>query len=200
MTPEDVIDVLSKAGAYDNRTIGHVEVAAWHELVGRYERGDALEAVGRHYTETRERMMPADLIKQIKAVREDRRREQHSDALALPSRWEEDPERDERFKANRARLEREILGPLAEKRSVDRALREERTTADIEESRARYLLALEGMRAKETAGLINEVLANAPAGVVPIDADGAAAAVAYVRHLEAQLARQPIDDKETTRS
>ncbi len=74
MTPAEVARVLAKASAYDQRTIGETDVAAWHEILGRYDYADALSAVARHYAETRERLMPADLIKQIKAVREERRR------------------------------------------------------------------------------------------------------------------------------
>lgn len=138
MTPEDVVDVLSFASAYDARTVGQVDVMAWHKVIGRWDRDEACEAVARHFTESRERVMPADVIRHIKGIREEQRREQHSDALALPSRWEDDPDRDERAKAARERLHREVLAPLAQKRSVERALREQETNEAIESARARF--------------------------------------------------------------
>lgn len=197
MTHDDVVDVLAKAAAYDRRKVGEADVLAWHEIISRWDRADALAAVTRHYTETSEWMMPADLVRHIKALREDRRRETHHEVLALPSSFEDDPDRDERISRAKERLHRDVLGPLAERLSADRALREERTAVDIEESRRRYLSALEAMSNKETTGLANEVLRNAPIG--PIPGDRAQAAIDYVRSLEARLARQPIDDKETTR-
>lgn len=121
MTPEDVIDVLSKAGAYDNRTIGQVEVVAWHEVIGRYDRDEALDAVARHYGESRDRMMPADLIQHIKAIRNERRA--HHEALALPGRYETDEERDERNKAAAKRIRDEIIAPLLARMAIPPAPR-----------------------------------------------------------------------------
>jgi hypothetical protein len=117
---EEVIDVLAKAAAFDNRKVGEVDVLAWHEVIGRYEAGEALQAVTRHYGETRDRLMPADLIRHIKAIREDRRRRaQHSAPLALPSRFEDDEERSLRIKEGVAHC-KDVLQPvfdmLAEKR------------------------------------------------------------------------------------
>ncbi len=143
MTHDDVVDVLAKAAASDRRKVGEVDVLAWHEIVGRYDRGEALAAVTRHYTETRDWMMPADLIRHIKDIREERRRAAHHEARALPSRYETDEERDERNKAALARLHREVLQPLAEKRSVERALREQETSDAIEAARQRFAAGTE---------------------------------------------------------
>jgi hypothetical protein len=87
MTPADVIDVLSKCAAYDQRTIGETDVMAWHEILGRTDRGDALEAVRLHYGETRDRAMPADIRKLAAGVRDTRqgRERQHERRLAIES-------------------------------------------------------------------------------------------------------------------
>lgn len=99
MTPAEVARVLAKASAYDQRTIGEADVAAWHEILGRYDFQDALGAVARHYTETHERLMPAHLLRHIKAIRDDRRRlERTAEPLALPSRFEDDELRNVRIK------------------------------------------------------------------------------------------------------
>jgi len=120
MTPEDVIDVLAKAAAFDQRTVGQADVLAWHEILQRLERDDALAAVTRHYAESRERLMPADVLRHARSVREDRRgREKAAEPLALPSRYETDEERNLRIKEGVAQC-RDVLQPvmdmLAEKR------------------------------------------------------------------------------------
>lgn len=120
MTPEDVIDVLAKAAAFDQRTVGQADVLAWHEILQRLERDDALAAVTRHYAESRERLMPADVLRHARSVREDRRgRERGSAPLALPSRYETDEERNIRLERGMAQC-KTVLGPvfdmLAEKR------------------------------------------------------------------------------------
>lgn len=87
MTPADVIDVLTKCAAYDQRTVGEADVMAWHEILGRVERADALEAVRVHYAETRDRAMPADIRKLAATIRDARqgRERQHERRLAIES-------------------------------------------------------------------------------------------------------------------
>jgi hypothetical protein len=120
MTPEDVIDVLAKAAAFDQRTVGQADILAWHEILQKLDRDDALAAVTRHYAESRERLMPADVLRHARSYREDRRgREKASAPLALPSRYETDEERDLRLERGLAQC-KTVLGPvfdmLAEKR------------------------------------------------------------------------------------
>jgi hypothetical protein len=120
MTPEDVIDVLAKAAAFDQRTVGQADILAWHEILQKLDRDDALAAVSRHYAESRERLMPADVLRHARSCREDRRgREKAAAPLALPSRYETDEERDLRLERGLAQC-KTVLGPvfdmLAEKR------------------------------------------------------------------------------------
>lgn len=111
--------VLAKAALIDMRTIGEEEVMAWHEIVHRIDFADALAALRRHHAETRDRLMPADLLRHAKAIREERARlEQRSAPRALPGRYEDDPERDERNKENIRRIRREVIAPLIAKMSV----------------------------------------------------------------------------------
>jgi hypothetical protein len=115
MTPAEVARVLAKAAAFDQRTIGEADVAAWHEIVAKVELADGLAAVTRHYTETGARIMPADLLRHARAAREDRRRRevgrQAVPALALPSRYEPDMIRDLQIERGAAQC-REVLGPI----------------------------------------------------------------------------------------
>jgi hypothetical protein len=99
MTPAEVVDVLSKCAAYDQRTVGEVDVMAWHEILARVELADALDAVRRHYGESRDRAMPADILKLSRIARDDRQRiERRAEIRALPSRFEPDEIRDERVR------------------------------------------------------------------------------------------------------
>lgn len=135
MTPEDVIDVLAKAAAFDQRTVGQADVLAWHEILHRIERDDALDAVAKHYAESRERLMPADVVRLGRIARLDRERAARirtSEPLALPSRFENDIERDLRLERGLAEC-KTVLGPvfdmLAEKRR-------ERLKADLPDAEA----------------------------------------------------------------
>lgn len=72
MTPDDVVDVLSKCAAYDQRTVGSVDVMAWHEILARTELPDALDAVRMHYADSPNRAMPADIRKLALGIRDAR--------------------------------------------------------------------------------------------------------------------------------
>lgn len=68
MKPEDTALVLAKCAAYDQRTIGQSDVAAWHEIIGHLQRADALEAVRRWYASHRERIYPSDVIETVRLL------------------------------------------------------------------------------------------------------------------------------------
>lgn len=87
MTPAEVIDVLTKCAAYDQRTVGEADVMAWHEILCRTELVDALDAVRMHYAENRDRAMPADIRKLAVTVKEQResRERQHERRQAIES-------------------------------------------------------------------------------------------------------------------
>lgn len=61
MTPSETAAVLAKCAAYDARTIGEADVAAWHEIIGHLHVTPCLEAVAIHYREHATRAMPADI-------------------------------------------------------------------------------------------------------------------------------------------
>lgn len=72
MNRSDTNKVLAKMAAYDRRTVGIADVAAWHEIIGDLDYDDCLTAVRDHYTESREWCMPADVAERVKAIRRDR--------------------------------------------------------------------------------------------------------------------------------
>lgn len=106
MTPADMADVLTAAAAYDGRTIGVYDIGAWHAAVGELDREDALNAVVRHYGNTTDRLMPAHLKNEALAIRNERAAQQQHEIRALPSRFEEDPERTARVRRGIAEIAR----------------------------------------------------------------------------------------------
>lgn len=87
MTPADTARLLSKAAAFDQRTIGAADVAAWHEAVADLDAADAMAAVTRHYQSTDQRIMPSHLIRLAAEIARERRKElrEASERRALES-------------------------------------------------------------------------------------------------------------------
>ncbi|MGH3861665.1 hypothetical protein [Actinokineospora sp.] len=84
MNYEEVGMVLAKLAVYDNRIVGEAEVMAWHEVIGRYDVRDCLDAVALHYSESPQRAMPADIRKLAMGIR-DRRRAAEARAALDPA-------------------------------------------------------------------------------------------------------------------
>ncbi|WP_213452870.1 hypothetical protein [Rhizomonospora bruguierae] len=110
MNVAEAAAVLAKAAAFDRRTVGDADILAWHEILADVAVDDALAAVAAHYRDTRDWLMPSDVIRLARKVRAERR--ERSEALALPSRFEADPARAVRISAGLARC-RDVLRPLA---------------------------------------------------------------------------------------
>jgi hypothetical protein len=110
MTPADVAKVMAKCSAYDLRTVGRADVAAWSEILGTVELDDALEAVTRFYRESSARAMPADILRHSKAAKRDRLRRDGVKAPALqrPSRFEDDAARNARIAARMGEVRAQI--------------------------------------------------------------------------------------------
>lgn len=72
MTPADTGKVLMKVAAYDQRTVGAADIAAWHEVIGHLDLADCLNAVTTHYREQSTRAMPADIRKLALGIRDAR--------------------------------------------------------------------------------------------------------------------------------
>jgi hypothetical protein len=112
MTPAEVVDVLAKCAAYDQRTVGSVDVMAWFDVIGDLDRDDALAAVTRHYRDTADRIMPAHVRQLARQIHADRRRvEQCHEVRALPGRFEDDITRDIRIRAGVAQC-RDVLAAI----------------------------------------------------------------------------------------
>lgn len=174
MTPDETIDLLTVAAAFDQRTVGEGDVMAWHAVLGDLDFTDAQQAVLGHYADSRERVMPADVRKRVKAIRRDRMEREivsappaeladepgryraelragirriadsHQVRLALAPPVREDPPPDEFTEARKA------LGPALPKRDPGPFGLQEQALQQAAESRAARL-AREG-RAETATG------------------------------------------------
>lgn len=115
----DVVLLLAFAGTYDYRKVGEADIEAWFLAVGDLDYEDAKSAIVRHYRDTRERLMPADVRQGVRAIRNERASKAHSEALALPSRFEDDADRAERARRGSVQVH-EVISELA-RRMQDRA-------------------------------------------------------------------------------
>jgi hypothetical protein len=111
MTPGEAARLLAACAMYDFRTVEKADGIAWHHVIGDLDFDDAMEAVRRHYQNSTDRMMPAHVRQGVKAIRAERRRQEPSEALALPSPFEEDMNRQVRMEAGAAGV-REVLARI----------------------------------------------------------------------------------------
>lgn len=81
MNPSDTLSVLAKAQLLDGRRPQPTaaDVAAWHEIIGRYALPDCLDAVAQHYAGWSDWLMPAHLV----AIVDERRRARMDRCTAL---------------------------------------------------------------------------------------------------------------------
>lgn len=65
-------EALALASEYDNRHFTKETSAAWWELLNPYTLDEAKHAIRKHYNESREWLMPADVLRIIKTERRNR--------------------------------------------------------------------------------------------------------------------------------
>lgn len=127
MTPAETAGLLAAAAAYDQRTVGITDVAAWHKAIGHLNHTDAVTAVARYYALNRDRIMPSDVHAGVLAIRNDRATQRHSEALAIPSRFETDDDRDLRLQRGMATC-RDILSPILDRLAAERTAHQAQLT------------------------------------------------------------------------
>src|SRR5258706_3648518 len=120
MNRSEVATLLGLAAARDRRRVGTADVGAWLEDTGDLDFEDARKALGRHFRETTEWLMPAHIRKQVKNIKAERREAVHHEALALPSRFETDLDRAVRVEAGLAHCS-DVLRPILEELARRRA-------------------------------------------------------------------------------
>jgi hypothetical protein len=72
VTPDEVLDLLTLIAVRDNRTVGRTTAIVWHEDIGDLAFADCREAVGRHFRESTDWLMPATVRRLVKAIRTER--------------------------------------------------------------------------------------------------------------------------------
>jgi hypothetical protein len=103
VTPGDAARVLASCMMFDGREMPKDEdmardfAMAWYSVIGDLELRDALEAVRRHYMTSRKWAMPADIRDGVRQLRKERERDQPNELRALPSRFEQDVDREARL-------------------------------------------------------------------------------------------------------
>lgn len=69
MTAADVARLLALAAAFDQRTVGREDVAAWASVIGTLDVEDAAHAIRDHYADPRastRRVMPSDVLERCR--------------------------------------------------------------------------------------------------------------------------------------
>lgn len=61
MNINETTQALALAQAFDNRTVGEVNIRAWHSVLGDADAADVMTAIRDHYAETTEWIMPAHI-------------------------------------------------------------------------------------------------------------------------------------------
>lgn len=80
MNKAETARVLGKAAAFDRRTVGEVEVRAWHEALSDVDYPDALEAVTMHYTTSTDFLMPMHIRRNVDEIYRRHRAERNAEA------------------------------------------------------------------------------------------------------------------------
>lgn len=68
----DTAAVLAKIQAFTNRTFDPAAVTAWHDVLGHLDRASCLEAVSMYYAKSKDWIMPADIITQVRLLHKKR--------------------------------------------------------------------------------------------------------------------------------
>lgn len=87
MDVDQVGHLLKAMAAYDARTVGPLDIAAWGHQLEDIDYQDAIEAVHAHYAASRERIMPADVRQRATKIRNARNKRPD---VPLPGCYEPD--------------------------------------------------------------------------------------------------------------
>lgn len=140
--------LLTYVASVDGRRIDDATVIAWHSIVGDLHLADCMEAVRRHFANSKDWLMPAHVREAAIKLR-DERRPKH-EVLSLPSRFEFDEERTNRVRQGIALAVR-ALDMAAERRprAIEARERPSPTPSDLIRARAleRARLERKGRRA-----------------------------------------------------
>ncbi len=138
MNATEAGELVALMALYDNRKASDPDIVAWLKVIGDLQYDDCESAVVAHYQETRERIMPADIRKRVRATRRDRI--DRAIPTAPPAELADDPGR------YRAELKARIR-QIADGRSLNRAIAppapKGESAAALTEARSKMGAALE---------------------------------------------------------
>jgi len=70
----ETTQALALAQAYDNRTVGEVNIRAWFSILVHADAADVMAAIRQHYAEHTDWIMPAHILRAVKVMQEARER------------------------------------------------------------------------------------------------------------------------------
>ena len=138
MTPDETVDLLTVAAAFDQRTVGEGDAMAWYAVVGDLDFADARQAVIGHYTDTTDRIMPAHVRQRVKALRRDRLARE-----IVPAPDPEIADEPGRYRAELKADIRKIADGLSVQKAIGGPVREDGPPEGWTEARARLAAARE---------------------------------------------------------
>lgn len=68
MNIAETTNALALAQAFDNRTVGEVNIRAWHSILSGADARDVMAAIRDHYAGTTEWIMPAHILRAVAAM------------------------------------------------------------------------------------------------------------------------------------
>jgi len=138
MNPSDTARLLAATAAYDRRTVGEMDVLAWHKAIGDLDLDEAIEAVARHYGHSTDWCQPAHVRAGVNAL--------HAEQRDAARAEREELERQQRYAALDNR-------PVADRSDELQALLKSTAEklATTESSRQRAILVARRMRGTPTA-------------------------------------------------
>jgi hypothetical protein len=120
--------LLGAIAGRDRRIVGDADVLAWHEDVGDLGFEEARAAVSRHFRESTEYLMPAHIRRHVRVIRDENRRA--AEIRELPSRFEDDDDRNARIQRNIAQIRADLAEMAARMSIPDEPQPEELTRSD----------------------------------------------------------------------
>lgn len=134
MNRAEVATLLALAAARDRRTVGQADVAAWFEDLCDLQFADAKEALGEHFRESMDWLMPAHIRARARVIRD--RRRNPAEIRELPSRFEPDEERAARVRAGIAMCVEALSLPTQRRRAAEAVPDEDLSPSDRLRQRA----------------------------------------------------------------
>lgn len=102
MNRAETVQLLTYIAAIDGRRLDEAVVIAWQEVIGDLPLDECQPAARAHFAKSGDWLMPHHIRDRVLAARETQR--PRSEWLSLPSRYEADPDRDDRTRRGLARV------------------------------------------------------------------------------------------------